>query len=233
MRLTSLIEGLPESMAALEWRRSDAIDDPTIRGIRYDSRSVSPGDLFVAMRGANSDGHDYLERAVALGAAALLVEEMPSDAIRKDLPTVRVADARRAMAPLAARFFGHPADELNLVGITGTNGKTSTSYLVESILAHAGLRVGLVGTVEIRYADTHEVSVNTTPESPRSPANASRDANGTDRCSRDGGLFARPRTRTRAELCIQSCGLHESLSGPSRFPWLYGRLSRFQGKTLQ
>ena len=59
MRLTSLIEGLPESMAALEWRRSDAIDDPTIRGIRYDSRSVSPGDLFVAMRGANSDGHDY------------------------------------------------------------------------------------------------------------------------------------------------------------------------------
>lgn len=165
MRLTSLIEGLPKSMPALEWRRSDAIGDPMIRGIRYDSRSVSPGDLFVAMRGANSDGHDYIERAVALGAAALLVEEMPSDAIRKDVPTVCVADARRAMAPLAARFFGHPADELNLVGITGTNGKTSTSYLVESILAHAGLRVGLVGTVEIRYADTHEVSVNTTPES--------------------------------------------------------------------
>ena len=93
MRLTSLIEGLPESMPALEWRRSDAIDDPMIRGIRYDSRSVSPGDLFVAIRGANSDGHDYLERAVALGAAALLVEEMPSDAIRKDLSTVRVADA--------------------------------------------------------------------------------------------------------------------------------------------
>ena len=165
MRLSSLIDGLPESMAAIEWRRRDAKDDPTIRGIRYDSRQVSPGDLFVAMRGANSDGHDYLERAVALGAAALLVEEMPSDAVRGDVPTVRVANARRALAPISARFFGNPADELSLVGITGTNGKTSTSYLAESILAHAGRKVGLVGTVEIRYADTREVSVNTTPES--------------------------------------------------------------------
>jgi len=165
MRLSSLLEGLPAELAALEWRRSKPSDDPMIRGVRYDSRDVSPGDLFVALRGVNSDGHDYLERAVELGAAALLVEELPADAIRKDVPAVLVPDARRAMAPISARFFGDPANELALVGVTGTNGKTSTTYLIESILAQAGQRVGLVGTVEIRYADTREVSVNTTPES--------------------------------------------------------------------
>lgn len=165
MRLSSLLDSLPTELAATQWQRSNPSDDPTIRGVRYDSRQVSPGDLFVAMRGANSDGHDFLERAVELGAAALLVEEIPSDAIRKDVPVVCVPDARRALAPISARFFGHPASELTLIGVTGTNGKTSTTYLIESILAQAGQRVGLVGTVEIRYAGEHEVAVNTTPES--------------------------------------------------------------------
>jgi UDP-N-acetylmuramoyl-L-alanyl-D-glutamate--2,6-diaminopimelate ligase len=165
MRLSSLLDALPNPLAVQEWARSGPSDDPTIRGIRYDSRQVSPGDLFVAVRGANSDGHDYLERAVALGAAALMVETLPSEESRRGIPAVRVPDSRRALAPIAARFFGHPASELSLVGITGTNGKTSTSYLVESILGQAGQRVGLVGTVEIRYAGTREVSVNTTPES--------------------------------------------------------------------
>jgi UDP-N-acetylmuramoyl-L-alanyl-D-glutamate--2,6-diaminopimelate ligase len=156
---------LPEELAALEWQRTEPSADPTIRGIRYDSRQVSPGDLFVALRGANSDGHDFLDRAVALGAAALLVEEMPDAAIRGDVPMVRVPDCRRALAPIAARFFGNPAGELTLVGITGTNGKTSTSYLVESILTQANWRTGLIGTVEIRYAGDRENAVNTTPES--------------------------------------------------------------------
>ena len=165
MRLSSLLDSLPAALAVEEWRRTNETDDPMIRGVRYDSREVSPGDLFVALRGVNSDGHDYLAKAVELGAAALLVEELPDDAIRRNIPAVRVPDARRAMAPIAARFFGDPANELALVGVTGTNGKTSTTYLVESILAQAGQRVGLVGTVEIRYAGTREVSVNTTPES--------------------------------------------------------------------
>ena len=165
MRLSSLLDALPEHLAPIEWQRASPSTDPTIRGIRYDSRQVSPGDLFVALRGANYDGHDYLDRAVALGAAALLVEEMPEARVRGDVPTVRVPDSRRALAPIAARFFGLPASELSLVGVTGTNGKTSTTYLVESILAHAGQRVGLIGTVEIRYAGHREVAVNTTPES--------------------------------------------------------------------
>ena len=165
MRLSSLLSALPPALSAVEWRRRDASDDPTIRGIRYDSRQVSPGDLFVALRGANSDGHDYLERAIALGAAALLVEEMPDPERAYDLPIVRVPESRRALAPIAARFFGNPASELSLVGVTGTNGKTSVTYLIESILNQAGWRTGLIGTVEIRYAGEHEVAVNTTPES--------------------------------------------------------------------
>ncbi len=165
MRLSVLLESLTDAWPVLEWARDRESLDPTIRGVRYDSRQVSPGDLFVALRGTNSDGHDYIDRAVALGAAALLVEEIPDAATRGDVPAVRVGDTRRAMAPIAARFFGHPASELSLVGVTGTNGKTSTTYLIESILAHARQRVGLVGTVEIRYAGHNEVAVNTTPES--------------------------------------------------------------------
>jgi UDP-N-acetylmuramoyl-L-alanyl-D-glutamate--2,6-diaminopimelate ligase len=165
MRLSSLLDALPEALAAREWQRSRPTDDPTIRGLRYDSRRVSPGDLFVALRGESSDGHDFLDRAVAAGAAALLVEALPDPSIRGDVPVVRVPDTRRALAPIAARFFGHPASELTLIGVTGTNGKTSTTYLVESILAQAGQRVGLIGTVEIRYAGEREVAVNTTPES--------------------------------------------------------------------
>lgn len=165
MRLSSLLSALPEELAAIEWRRGDRSQDPTIRGIRYDSRKVAPGDLFVALTGTLSDGHAYLERAVELGAAALLVEKMPEPHRDFDLPIVRVPDSRRALAPIAARFFGNPASELSLIGVTGTNGKTSTTHLVESILTQAGWRTGLIGTVEIRYAGEREVAVNTTPES--------------------------------------------------------------------
>lgn len=165
MRLSSLLSALPERLAPIEWQREDPSNDPTIRGIRYDSRQVAPGDLFVALRGATSDGHAFIDRAVAMGASALLVEEIPEATVRGSVPTIRVPDCRRALAPLAARFFGHPASELSLIGVTGTNGKTSTTYLVESILIQAGLRTGLVGTVEIRYAGERQTAVNTTPES--------------------------------------------------------------------
>jgi UDP-N-acetylmuramoyl-L-alanyl-D-glutamate--2,6-diaminopimelate ligase len=165
MRLSDLLGALPEDLAVLETASNDRAGDPRIRGIRYDSRRVVPGDLFVAIRGANSDGHRFIERAVVSGAAALLVEEMPAETIRGAVPTFRVADCRRALAPIAEQFFGRPADELTLIGVTGTNGKTSTTYLVESILTRAGHRTGLVGTVEIRFAGEREIAVNTTPES--------------------------------------------------------------------
>jgi len=165
MRLSSLLGALPDAHAPLEWARKSPSDDPAIRGIRYDSREVSPGDLFVALRGVHSDGHAFIGRAIELGAAALLVETLPAPDLRRGVPAVRVRDTRRALAPIAAHFFGHPASALSLVGVTGTNGKTSTTYLVESILSQAAFRVGLIGTVEIRYAGHRQPSINTTPES--------------------------------------------------------------------
>jgi UDP-N-acetylmuramoyl-L-alanyl-D-glutamate--2,6-diaminopimelate ligase len=165
MRLSKLLESLPEEMGVQESSAAGPASDPTIRGIRYDSRQIAPGDLFVALRGANSDGHGFLQRAIDSGATALLVEEMPDPKVYGDVPVFRVPDCRRALAPLSEAFFGRPADDLTLIGVTGTNGKTSTTYLVESILTQAGQRTGLVGTVEIRYAGEREVAVNTTPES--------------------------------------------------------------------
>jgi UDP-N-acetylmuramoyl-L-alanyl-D-glutamate--2,6-diaminopimelate ligase len=124
---------------------------------------VAPGDLFVALRGAQSDGHRFLDQAVALGAAAVLVEEVPEGF--RGAAVARVADSRRALAPIATRFYGRPADELRLIGVTGTNGKTSTTFLIESILQAAGVATGLIGTVEIRYGDEQQRALNTTPES--------------------------------------------------------------------
>jgi len=165
VRLSSLLSALPRELEPTTYVRSSPDVDPVIRGVSYDSRKVSPGDLFVAVRGAVADGHEFIDRALELGAAAVLVEEAPAAPMLGACPAVVVPDTRRALAPIAARFFGDPASELTLVGITGTNGKTSTSYLVESILAAADQRVGLIGTVDIRYAGETIPSVNTTPES--------------------------------------------------------------------
>jgi UDP-N-acetylmuramoyl-L-alanyl-D-glutamate--2,6-diaminopimelate ligase len=136
-----------------------------IRGLCYDSRSVAAGDLFIALRGESFDGHAYLAQALERGAAAFVVEEIPQDLDLGGRPLVIVPDSRRALAPLARSFFGDPASELSLVGVTGTNGKTSVTYLIESILARADRRIGLIGTVEIRYPGERQRSLNTTPES--------------------------------------------------------------------
>ena len=165
MRLSTLIGTLPSELSATAWHRTNALNDPLIRGICYDSRQVSPGDLFVALTGSVSDGHGYIHRALELGAAAVLLEYIPEEIDFGECPAVIVPDSRRALAPLATYFFGEPSRELTLVGITGTNGKMSTGYLAESILSAAGVPVGLIGTVEIRYADEKVPAVNTTPES--------------------------------------------------------------------
>ncbi len=167
MRLDDLLTALPAERAALSLKGAPGVDAQSIpiRGISMDSRRVAPGDLFVALRGAQSDGHDHLEQALALGAVALLVEELPGSIDLGKNAVVQVADTRRSMAPLAAHFFGAPSLELDLIGITGTNGKTSTSYLVESILFAAGRSPGLMGTVEVRFAGERQRAINTTPES--------------------------------------------------------------------
>jgi UDP-N-acetylmuramoyl-L-alanyl-D-glutamate--2,6-diaminopimelate ligase len=121
---------------------------PDVADLAYDSREVTPGSLFFCLPGSRDDGHRYAGQAVAAGAVAL-VGERP---VGSHVSQLIVPDARAAMNRLAAPFFGHPSCRLRLVGITGTNGKTTTAYLLESILRAAGERTGLIGTIEARVA---------------------------------------------------------------------------------
>jgi UDP-N-acetylmuramoyl-L-alanyl-D-glutamate--2,6-diaminopimelate ligase len=164
MRLSALLAALPSENARIAIQADPGADDPVIRGLCHDSRAVSPGDLFIALRGALADGHAHLAQALDLGAAALLVDSLPPGFDRRGHPASVVRDTRRAVSPLACAFFGNPSAELTLLGITGTNGKTSVSYLIESMLAAAGQRVGVIGTVETRWPGQRRRSLNTTPD---------------------------------------------------------------------
>ncbi len=143
------------------------VDGPArnpVGDLTYDSRAVRPGALFAALRGAKTDGHRFLAQAIEQGASALLVEEPPA-ARPAQVAVVRVADTRAALADVAARFFGHPGRALTLVGVTGTNGKTSTVRMIESILTAAGRSTGSLSTVTARWPGHEEKSSLTTPES--------------------------------------------------------------------
>lgn len=136
-----------------------------ITDVIYDSRKVTDGCLFICIPGAKVDGHRFAADAVRSGAAALLIEhdvELPEGT---DVTVIRVENARYAMAFVSAAYFGHPAEQMQIIGITGTKGKTTTNYLVKSILEQTGRKVGLIGTIEIIAGDTHIHAENTTPES--------------------------------------------------------------------
>lgn len=159
MRLTSLLPNVPD--AALAGPR-----EANISGIAYDSRAVQPGDLFVALPGLRADGHGFIAAAVAHGAAAVLCQRAPET--EPAVPHVVVSDARKAMADVAAAFYGYPARRLGLVGITGTDGKTTTGFLVHALLQGTGHAAGLIGTVAFKVGDSvHSNTIHqTTPEAP-------------------------------------------------------------------
>jgi UDP-N-acetylmuramoyl-L-alanyl-D-glutamate--2,6-diaminopimelate ligase len=131
-----------------------------VRDLVYDARAVRPGTLFFCVPGSRADGHDFAARAVELGAAALVVERLVEPAV----PQLVVPSARAAMAVVADAFFGRPSEELEIAGVTGTNGKTTTAYLLHSILQAAGRRPGLIGTVEARVGGVVRILERTTPE---------------------------------------------------------------------
>lgn len=137
--------------------------DLDLAGLAYDSRRVSPGSVFVAVRGERFDGSVFAPEAVARGAVAVVSESAAPGSVT--VPWVRVADARLALAVLSARYFGEPSHRLLLVGITGTNGKTTTSYLVRAILEQAGYPCGLIGTVQYSVGAELFDAPRTTPES--------------------------------------------------------------------
>ena len=151
---------LQELLRGVAVKSSTAADDLEIREVRYDSRAVQAGDLFVAIRGFATDGHQYIGKALEQGAAAVVCEEAP-----EGVPAVVVENARQALAEIAANRFGHPADSMVMLGVTGTNGKTTTTYLVKHMLEDAGHKVGLIGTNQNLIGDEVIETERTTPES--------------------------------------------------------------------
>ena len=157
MKLGRLIEGMEDA----EVVRGDT--GLEIEGLACDSRNVRPGFLFAALRGHSLDGHAFLQNAVDRGAAALVAEAFPD--LKSDVAQILVPDARKALARLSDRFYDAPYRSMTLIGITGTNGKTSTTYLLESILAASGARPGVIGTINHRYPGVQRTASVTTPES--------------------------------------------------------------------
>lgn len=137
--------------------------DVDITTVAYDSRRVERGSLFICIKGAVADGHRFAEAAVNKGASALVVEDDVT--VPENVTVIRVEDSRYALACISAEYFGNPADKLKVIGITGTKGKTTTTYLVKSILDSAGHKCGLVGTIETIIGDKVIKASNTTPES--------------------------------------------------------------------
>lgn len=139
--------------------------DKEVGEVVYDSRKIVKDCLFICICGYNTDGHDFAYEAADKGAAVLVVQkdvELPEGS---DVTVIRVEDTRYAMAFISAAYFGHPADRLKVIGITGTKGKTTTTYLIKSILESAGYKTGLVGTIETIIGERHIPASNTTPES--------------------------------------------------------------------
>jgi UDP-N-acetylmuramoyl-L-alanyl-D-glutamate--2,6-diaminopimelate ligase len=135
--------------------------DPEIKSVHYRAQEVQSGGLFVAIAGHAADGHNYVDQALQRGAVAVVSQKE----ITGKTINIRVAGTRQALADIAACFFDYPSQRLTVIGITGTNGKTTTAYLVESILQQAGYRVGVIGTINYRYADKIFANPITTPES--------------------------------------------------------------------
>ena len=155
MKLRELLSGVE----VLEWHAPVELE---IGGVSYDSRETAPGDLFVAMTGYAADGHDFIPMARGKGAVCILCERAPEDA----QPWVKVAHSRRALALLSANWFSHPAEEMTMIGVTGTNGKTTTTYLLKEVLEReAGAAVGLIGTNQILIGTEVLEAERTTPES--------------------------------------------------------------------
>ncbi len=155
MKLKELLRGIPVLCTTAD-------PESEIANVSYDSRSTKPGDLFVAMTGFAVDGHTFIGKAAAAGAAAVLCEKAPEE----EIPYVLVKDSRQALAVLGANYFGHPADAMVMTAVTGTNGKTTTTYLLKAVLEQAlGAKVGLIGTNQNMIGSEVIPTERTTPES--------------------------------------------------------------------
>jgi UDP-N-acetylmuramoyl-L-alanyl-D-glutamate--2,6-diaminopimelate ligase len=156
MKLKRLIEALPGA-------KPDGTLDREITGIAYDSRRVTPGMLFVAIPGQHTDGHEFISNAIERGAAAVICER--NGFAHPRTTKIKVPDVREALAQSAAAFYGNPSAGLKVIGVTGTNGKTTVTFMVKAMLEGAGIKTGLLGTVQYEIGDRVIPAQRTTPES--------------------------------------------------------------------
>ncbi|ARI77573.1 UDP-N-acetylmuramoyl-L-alanyl-D-glutamate--2,6-diaminopimelate ligase [Halobacillus mangrovi] len=154
MKMKKLLEHLPF------YQVTQPISKLTVQGISMDSRSIGPGDLFVCIRGIKVDGHDYVQDAVNNGAVAVMCEER----VDTSVPVILVNDTVRALAMVASTFYGHPSESLHVIGVTGTNGKTTITYLLDEIFCRHKKVTGLIGTIQICVAGKAYPVKNTTPD---------------------------------------------------------------------
>lgn len=156
MKLTDLLE-------SMEYTCLQGEVDVEISSLVYDSRKVQPGSVFVCICGAVVDGHSFAPQVIEKGASVLVVEKEVT--APEGVTLIQVDNTRTALACLSAAYFGYPAKELVTIGVTGTKGKTTTTYMIRSILEHAGISTGLIGTIETIIGEEHIPAANTTPES--------------------------------------------------------------------
>ena len=154
---------LKELLTKLEYKVVKGRDTIEVSHLQNDSRKVSDGDAFVCIKGAGFDGHEFIRDVVSKGAVAVVV--MDDVEVDEDVTVVKVDDTRLALACMSADYFGNPAEKLITVGITGTKGKTTTTYMVRSVLESVGIKTGLIGTIETIIGDEVTPAKNTTPES--------------------------------------------------------------------
>ena len=138
--------------------------DITVNAITFDSRAVALGDVFVAIKGTQSDGHEYIEKAISQGAVAIVCETLPDNEV-EGVTYICVENSSRALAFMASNFYGTPSKNLKLVGVTGTNGKTTIATLLYQLFKNAGYKTGLLSTVKIMVGDTEYKATHTTPDS--------------------------------------------------------------------
>ena len=175
MKLSVLLESIqPQQICGIRSGVDESLDflpivapiklkpDPEILSIHFDSRDVQPGGIFVAIPGLKSDGHDHIGQAVSRGAVAVISQK---PFIAEGIWGIEVKNSRKALAALSGQLYGNPSENLIIIGITGTNGKTTIAYLIEKILLRAGFSVGVIGTLNCRYGNhVFDLSM-TTPES--------------------------------------------------------------------
>lgn len=140
---------------------ADFSPDPDIGSVHYRAQDVRPGGLFVAIQGHAADGHDFVDEAIARGASAIVVQKP----MKKNSVIIEVTNTRKALGSIAAKYYDNPSEKLTLIGVTGTNGKTTITYLIESILLTAGFNAGVIGTINYRYSEKTFPNPVTTPES--------------------------------------------------------------------